>query len=69
MCEPHRVQAPSAEEIDRRRQLHDTELERSQQLWRWLIVATLVVLLVETWLAGRLSRYRSPEAAPTGAVT
>jgi hypothetical protein len=63
------TQLTTAEEIDRRRQLRDTELERSQKLWRWLIAAALVVLLVETWLAGRLSRHRSTEVQPTGAVT
>ncbi len=62
-------QLTAQEEIDRRRQMRDTELERSQKLWRWLIVAALVVLLVETWLAGRLSRHRSTEVQPTGAVS
>jgi hypothetical protein len=33
-----------------------TELENRQKLWRWLIVAALVVLMMETWLAGRLTR-------------
>lgn len=36
--------------------LRNTELEARQKLWRWLIVAALGVLLVETWLAGRLTR-------------
>lgn len=29
------------------------ELEASQQLWRWLILAAFVIALVETWMAGR----------------
>jgi hypothetical protein len=44
---------------------HNTELEARQKLWRWLIVAALAVLLVETWLAGWITR-RS--AAPVEAT-
>jgi len=40
----------------RRQQLHGTELENRQKLWRWLIVFALVVLIGETWLAGWLTR-------------
>jgi hypothetical protein len=36
-----------------RRQMHSVELESRQKLWRWLIVAVIALLLVETWLAGR----------------
>jgi len=36
--------------------LHNAELEARQKLWRWLIVAALAVLLVETWLAGWITR-------------
>jgi hypothetical protein len=32
------------------------ELESRQKLWRWLLAAAFVILLVETWLAGRLAR-------------
>jgi hypothetical protein len=32
------------------------ELENEQKLWRWLIIAALVVLVFETWLAGRQTR-------------
>lgn len=45
--------------------LHNAELEARQKLWRWLIVAALAVLLVETWLAGWITR-RS--AAPVEAT-
>lgn len=45
--------------------LHNAELEARQKLWRWLIVAALAVLLVETWLAGWITR-RS--AAPVEAA-
>jgi hypothetical protein len=43
-------------------QLRAVELESHQKLWRWLIVATLVILIVETWIAARLSR-RAPVQA------
>ncbi len=32
------------------------ETESEQKLWRWVLVAALVVLLMETWLAGWLTR-------------
>jgi hypothetical protein len=60
------VKAPpiaTPEQIARREaQLKATELESHQKLWRWLIVATLVVLIVETWVAARLSR-KTPATA------
>lgn len=37
-------------------QLQSSELEQRQKLWRWLIVAALAILLLETWLAGWLTR-------------
>jgi hypothetical protein len=40
------------------------EVEQRQKLWRWLIVAALGVLLLETLIAGRLSR-----AIPSHAAT
>lgn len=40
---------------ERERQLQNRELEGRQKLWRWLIVAAVVILLVETLLAGRLA--------------
>lgn len=47
-----------------RRLMLSTELERQQTLWRWLIVAALVVLILETGLAGRAGR---PTPAVEGA--
>jgi hypothetical protein len=46
------------------RQMRDVELERSQKVWRWLVLTAIGVLLVETWLAGRwsVSRSNNPEA-------
>jgi hypothetical protein len=40
----------------KRLRLQAVELEQRQKLWRWLIVAALVVLVMETWLAGWLTR-------------
>jgi len=45
-----------ARQLEQKRRLHDAELEGQQKLWRWLIAAALVVLLLETWLAGWLTR-------------
>ncbi|OJW26928.1 MAG: hypothetical protein BGO49_21920 [Planctomycetales bacterium 71-10] len=47
---------------DRKRQLQAAELEGRQKLWRPLILAALGVLVVETWLAGRLDRARPVRA-------
>jgi hypothetical protein len=35
------------------RQLKAVELENRQKVWRWLILLAIVVLILETWLAGR----------------
>ena len=52
------------EQIARREaQMKAAELESHQKLWRWLIVATLLVLVAETWVAARLSRKVSAAAA------
>ena len=45
--------------------LHNAELEARQKLWRWLIVAALAVLLVETWLAGWITRWSAARAEAT----
>jgi hypothetical protein len=36
--------------------LQNAELENRQKFWRWLIIATLALLLFETWFAGRTAR-------------
>jgi hypothetical protein len=33
-----------------------SEMESEQKLWRWVIIAVLAALLVETWLGGWLTR-------------
>ena len=49
-------------QLEQKRRLHDAELENRQKLWRWSIAAALVVLLLETWLAGWPTRRASVPA-------
>ena len=55
-----------ARQIERKRRLHNAEMENQQKLWRWLIVAALAVLLVETCLAGWLTRRATVGATTPG---
>lgn len=49
--------APSqSEQLEQMRQLRDVELENRQKIWKWLVVAVLVLLGIETLLAARKSR-------------
>ena len=48
----------------RRRSAFFLELEAQQRNWRWLLAAALLVLVVETLLAGRLRR-ATRSAIPT----
>lgn len=49
--------APAAQRVTQEKvQLQNAELESRQKLWRLLLVATLLALLMETWLAGRTAR-------------
>jgi hypothetical protein len=50
-----RLAKHSEKTIDREqvRQLHNAELEGQQRIWRWLILAVVGTLILETWLAGR----------------
>jgi anti-sigma-K factor RskA len=45
-----------AEQAERLRQQRDTELENRQKAWKWLLVAAMGVLIVETAVAGRAAR-------------
>ncbi len=60
------VTAPSDSLAAKPETLHQAELEARQKLWRWLLVTALAVLLVETWLAGWITRRT---AAPVVAAT
>jgi hypothetical protein len=56
-----------AERKQAARQLQVTELERKQRVWQWLLLAGLIVLAVETALAGWFARRTSasfPNAQP-----
>ena len=57
--------AASAEQIASKRQLQMIELENRQKIWRWLILAVLAILAVETALAGRLARRTLEQQVPT----
>jgi hypothetical protein len=55
-----------AEIMRREGQAQATEIENQQKLWRWLLVAVLALLLLETVFAGKLSRTTgSSTVAPT----
>jgi hypothetical protein len=58
--------APIAHEAQRKVRLQNAELESRQKLWRWVIVITLGVVLLETWVAGRTLRSRTHSAEATG---
>ena len=54
---PLKYQTPNpSREVEQKRRLLDSEMESKQKLWRWLILAALALLAVETWLAARLSQ-------------
>ena len=50
--EPIAAQLPA----NRQRQLQLFELENRQKMWRWLLAGVLGLVVVETALAGRLTR-------------
>jgi hypothetical protein len=52
-------------EADRKVRLRNTELEERQKLWRWFLLGTLGVLIVEIWLAGRTARRTPASEAAT----
>jgi hypothetical protein len=51
---------PGRADADREsaRQMRNAELEGRQKLWRPVVLLAMAVLIVETWLAGRLGRSR-----------
>lgn len=46
-------------------QLAAAEAEGRQKLWRWFLIATLAVLLIETAVAGWSLRKRTPAGEAT----
>lgn len=59
------IRATPVETAQREAQAQAAEIESRQKLWRWLLVAALVVLLLETLIAGRLSRLVAPQTEAT----
>jgi hypothetical protein len=54
---PLKTPAPAvAAQAAARARLHAVDLEQRQKLWRWLLATALVVLVMETWIAGRLTQ-------------
>ncbi|MBT4868405.1 MAG: VWA domain-containing protein [Planctomycetaceae bacterium] len=53
---PTETPATKAAAAQRERQLKAVELEGRQKIWRWLILAAIVALMAETWLAGRTTK-------------
>jgi hypothetical protein len=51
------------QQVQKKVRLQNVDVENRQKLWRWFIVGTLLVLLVETWLAGRTARQLTPQAS------
>lgn len=46
-------QETAASELAQMRDMRDRDIENRQKVWKWLIVAAIVLLIGETWLAGR----------------
>ena len=61
------VQPTPKDMADHARQMRDLELEDRQKVWQWIVVALVCVLILETWLAGRLER-SGAEVRPREAV-
>jgi hypothetical protein len=61
----HRTTVDPKKIEEKRRMLQATELEGRQKLWRWLLLTALVVLLLESWVAGRLVRPAPASPSPS----
>lgn len=48
-------QSAASTELAQLRDLKDREIESQQKFWKWLILSAIILLVVETWLAGRTS--------------
>jgi hypothetical protein len=57
--------ADQARQLEQKKKLQNVELEARQKLWRWLILAALVVLMLETWVAGLVSRRATIQTGAT----
>jgi len=48
-------QETAASERSQMRAMLDRDIEDRQKIWKWLIVAAILLLMFETWLAARTS--------------
>ena len=46
-------QVAATSELAQMREMRDRDIEDRQKIWKWLILAAIVLLIIETWLAGR----------------
>ncbi len=53
---PDKTPSAGSENDKSKRRLEAEEKENRQKLWKWLVVFVLVVLIIETWLAGKNRR-------------
>ena len=49
-------QQTASSELAQMRAKRDRDIENDQQIWKWLIVAAIILLIAETWLAGRTAQ-------------
>jgi hypothetical protein len=57
----------SEEEFEHQRRLLDFELENRQKLWKWLVLGAIVLIISESFIAGRADRTnRSQENSEQG---
>ena len=56
---PQESPSPDLDQQARQERANLQVLESQQKLWRWILLATTMVLLLETVLAGWLSRSQS----------
>lgn len=61
--------AAEAEKAQMSRKLEDAEQEQRQKGWRLLLLGAILVLLLETWLAGRQRRAAEPASTAAPAAT
>ncbi len=66
LAKPEDLATPKT--VEERRQMQARELEQQQKLWRWLIVAALVLLVAETWYAGLIARRQAGSVAAAPGV-
>ncbi len=67
-------QKTASSELSMMREMRDRELEGQQKFWKWLIVAALLLLIGETWLAGRtatkmLANETQPSLQPSSGLS